>query len=73
MAQIADATLDAALRGLRLAKGDDGLAYCLYLMVRVTRAAREAEFLLALSQAGVPTPAMISGLPDVPQVLHAAH
>jgi hypothetical protein len=66
LAEVADATLDASLDGLELAKGDEGLAHCVYLLVRVTRAAREADFLVALDRAGVPTPAGISGLPDVP-------
>ena len=68
--QIADATLDASLAGLALAKGDEGLAYCVYLMVRATRAAREEQFILALDSVGVPTPAVISGLPDVPIITH---
>ena len=66
LAQIADATLDASLDGLLLARGDVGLAYCVHLMVLITQAARDPDFLLALERSGVPTPAAISGLPDVP-------
>lgn len=72
LAAIADATLDASFEGLELAKGDAGLAYCLYMLVRVTLAAREHDFLIALHSAGVPTPALISGLPDVPVVTDPA-
>jgi hypothetical protein len=70
--QIANATIDASLEGLELAKGDRGLGYCVYLMARVVLAAREYDFILALNRAGVPTPATISGLPDVPIVTSAA-
>lgn len=66
--EVADATLDASLAGLDLARGDMGLAYSVYLLVRLTRAAREQDFLLALEREGVPTPAVISGLPDVPVI-----
>jgi len=72
LAQIADATLDASIDGLELARSDEGLAYCIYLMFRVTRAARQQAFLLALEQVGVPTPATISGLPDVPIITDPA-
>src|SRR4051812_9923013 len=71
--QIADATLDASLDGLELSKGDIGLAYCLYTLVRLALAAREHDFLLALHRAGVPTPAHISGLPDVAVVADAGN
>lgn len=70
--QIADATLDASLAGLELARNDEGLAYCVYLMVQVTRAACEPGFLLQLHNSGVPTPAIISGLPDVPVITDPA-
>lgn len=71
LAEVAVATMDASLDGLQLAKGDLGLAYCVYLLVRVTQAARRPDFLLALAEANVPTPAGISGLPDIPIPLGA--
>lgn len=70
--QVADATLDASLAGLTLAKGDEGLAFCVYLAVRLTRAAREDPFLRELERIGVPTPAAIGGLPDVPVITDPA-
>jgi hypothetical protein len=69
--EIADATLDASLDGLAAAKSDEGLAYCVYLLVRVTQAARRGDFLLALERIGVPMPAGISGLPDIPIIRSA--
>ena len=72
LAQVADATLDAALVGLALARADAGLAYCVYLLARTARAAREPDLLLALADAGLPTPAAISGLPDIPVVTSPA-
>ncbi|HEX8911023.1 MAG TPA: hypothetical protein VF796_01590 [Humisphaera sp.] len=71
LAQVADATLDAALAGLALARVDAGLAYCVYLLARTARAAREPDLLLALADAGLPTPAAISGLPDIPVLTRA--
>ena len=65
---MAGATLDAALLNMRLARADHGLAYCLYLLARTARAARKPNLLVALHAAGIPTPAAISGLPDVPVV-----
>ena len=69
--QIADVTLQASLVGLELAKSDEGLAYCVYLIVQLTRASRQEDFLLALDRAGIPMAATISGLPDVPIVTDA--
>ena len=63
--QIADATLDASADGLERAKADEGLTYCLYLMTQITQAAREGDFLGALSQAGLPVPpGLHTGPPD---------
>jgi hypothetical protein len=64
--QIADATLGASLEGLKRAKRDETLAYCFFLLVRITRAARDVKFIEALADTGVLTPAQISGLPDAP-------
>jgi hypothetical protein len=51
--EIAGATLAASEDGLQRAKTDKGLAYCVYLMAQVTRAAREENFISALADAGV--------------------
>lgn len=66
IAEIADATMDASDEGLQRAKADEGLAYCVYLMAQVTRAARATDFLAALSKAGVSVERHISGHPDIP-------
>ncbi|MBK8915016.1 MAG: hypothetical protein IPM64_10530 [Phycisphaerales bacterium] len=54
--QIADATLAASDEGLDRAKGDEGLAFCVFLMTQITRAAREKDFRGALERAGLPLP-----------------
>lgn len=60
--EIAEATLNASEEGLQRAKTDEGPAYCVFLMTQVVRAAREDDFIAALSSAGVPVPSAIAGL-----------
>lgn len=55
-AAIADATMDAAQRGLEIASRDEGLRHTLWLLTQITLAARKPDFALALSAAGVPVP-----------------
>ncbi len=62
--EIAEATLVASDEGLERAKGDEGLAYCLYLMATLTRAATQQDFAAALSSAGLPAPFAPQGTPD---------
>lgn len=62
--QIADATLVASDAGLERAKGDEGLAFSLYLMATLTRAATEDNFAEALARAGLPAPSAPKGTPD---------
>lgn len=64
MEDIADATLSASDEGLQRAKSDEGLAYCVYLMAQVTRAAREEDLISALSRAGVSATRPTTGIPD---------
>ncbi|MBI3865344.1 MAG: hypothetical protein HY290_26005 [Planctomycetia bacterium] len=64
VAKIADATLDAAQRGLKLAYDDPGLGYAAYLLSKVVLAARESNFQAALSTAGISVSAN-PGLLDV--------
>lgn len=52
--EIAAATLSASDRGLQRAKGDEGVAYSLYLIATLTRAATERDFGAALTRAGLP-------------------
>src|SRR4051812_38515099 len=61
---IADATLVASDAGLERAKSDEGLAYCLYLMATLTRAATEKDFAAALAKSGLPAPFAPKGSPD---------
>jgi hypothetical protein len=63
--QIAAETFRASIEGVERAKADDALAYCFYLLARITRAARTSDFLNALSREGVRTPRR-AGLPDAP-------
>jgi hypothetical protein len=42
--------------GLERAKSDEGLAYSLYMMTRLTRAATEADLTAALTRIGMPAP-----------------
>jgi hypothetical protein len=58
---IADATLAASDDGLERAKSDEGLAYCVYLMASLTRAAREPNFPTALAAIGLAPSAMPHG------------
>jgi hypothetical protein len=70
LSDVADATLDASLLGLQRAKGDEGLAYSLYLMVQATQAARESDFVAALSRAGLSSAGgRMTGLPDATTVV----
>jgi len=71
LAQVADATLEASVDGLERAKADPGLAYCVHLLVLITRAARNPNsvgFIEALHSAGIPSFGAIAGLPDAPRV-----
>jgi len=62
--EIAEATIAASDDGLERAKGDEGLAYCLYLMATLTRAANENDFATALSAVGVESRFVPRGTPD---------
>jgi len=62
--QIAHATIIASDAGLERAKGDEGLAYCLYLMATMARAGGEEDFAGALSKIGLPAPFAPVGTPD---------
>lgn len=62
--EIADATMAASDDGLERAKSNEGLAYCLYLMATLTRAATQDDFAEALSNAGLPAPFAPTGTPD---------
>ena len=64
--EIADATFAASDTGLERAKSDEGLAYSLYLMATLTRAATQTDFAAALSNAGLPAPFAPTGSPDHP-------
>jgi len=64
--ELADATLNASEEGLQRAKTDAGLAYCIYLMAQVTRAARQQDFLAALAATGLEVPLHARTHPDLP-------
>ena len=53
VAAIADATMEAADRGLKLAFDDKGLSRAVYLLTQVALAARQDDFRAALNQAGI--------------------
>lgn len=53
---VADATMDAATRGLEIASRDEGLRHTLWLLTQITLAARQPDFAGALRQIGVPVP-----------------
>src|SRR5262249_24920296 len=53
VAAIAQATTEAARRGLDLAHGDEGLVYCFWLFPQVFQAPRQADFAAALGNAGL--------------------
>jgi hypothetical protein len=55
-ASVADATLDAAEDGLRLAARDPGLRHVFHLLTQLTLAARAPDFAVALRDAGVTVP-----------------
>jgi hypothetical protein len=61
VAEVAAATTQAALRGLELADGDDGLVQSLRLLAAVVQAARAGDFAEELGRAGVAT----SAQPDI--------
>lgn len=50
---VADATTDAAERGLELADGDAGLCHAFYLLAQVALAGRQEDFVAALEHIGV--------------------
>jgi hypothetical protein len=54
---VAAATTQAALKGLELAEGDEGLIQGMLLLSQIVLAARATNFSAALAEAGVPTPA----------------
>jgi hypothetical protein len=54
--EIAAAMLTATESGLERAKGDEGLAYSLYLMASLTQAATAQDFATAIGQLGLPPP-----------------
>ena len=57
VADIAQSTLEAAQRGLNLAKGDEGLAHAVYLLAHITIAARdEKTFVDRLGTLGLDIP-----------------
>jgi hypothetical protein len=60
-ATVAAATTEAALQGLKLARGDEGLTYCTWLLAQVALAARTDDFADALDRIGLP----LAGPPDV--------
>ncbi len=66
LAEIADATLSATTNGLDRAKTDEGLAYCLFLMANVTRAAKGENFAQALADLGIGSSLKPRGTPDYP-------
>jgi hypothetical protein len=51
---VADATMDAAQRGLEIASRDEGLRHTLWLLTQITLAARQDNFAAALQQIGLP-------------------
>lgn len=58
VAGVAQSTLQAAQRGIEIAKGDEGLAHAVYLLAHVTVAARdESTFVQRLADLGLPVPA----------------
>jgi hypothetical protein len=52
-AAVAQATTQAALRGLALAHGDQGLVYSFWLLAQAVQAARRSDFATALCDAGL--------------------
>lgn len=55
-AAVANATMEAAHRGLEIASRDEGLRHALWLLSHITLAAREQDFAKALNAVGVPVP-----------------
>lgn len=53
VAQVADATMEAADRGLQLAFDDPGLCHVVWLLSKLTLAARQDDFAAALNDAGI--------------------
>ena len=59
-AQIATATMEAATRGLEIARTDEGLRHTFWLLARIPLAAREEDFPSALQRVGVAVPRDLS-------------
>jgi len=57
VAVVADATMDAAQRGLEVAARDEGLRQSFWLLSRIALAARQDDFAAALKEVGVAVPA----------------
>lgn len=55
-ASVADATMEAAERGMEIAARDEGLRHTLWLLSHITLAARQEDFAKALGQIGVSVP-----------------
>lgn len=55
-AAVADATMDAANRGLEIAATDEGLRHTVWLLTRITLAAREPDFAGELQKLGISVP-----------------
>ena len=67
---VADATMHAAERGLRLAAEDEGLRHTVWLLTQIGQAARREDLAAALRRAGVSVPSepsvldVVGGLSD---------
>jgi hypothetical protein len=77
---VAQATTQAALRGLALAHGDEGLFYSFWLLAQVAQASRKTDFATALCDAGLHVTVdpdlfdLVGGFSDaVDQRLHKTH
>lgn len=62
VAAVASAAIDAAEKGLDLAKSDPGLAHAVWLMAHLTLAARESDFAGALAAKGIELPSGATAL-----------
>ena len=58
---VADATMEAAQRGLEIADGDEGLKQTFWLLSQITLAARQDDFSAALKEIGI----VVSSEPSV--------
>src|SRR5262249_53049526 len=61
-AAVAAATTAAAAAGLRLARADEGLAYCFRLLARLAEAGRREDYTAALHEAGLPVAGELTAL-----------